>query len=72
MIRAAIVGLGWWGKTLVNAVAGKEDQLSFVLAHTRSHDKVADFCRDKNLKWVDTLDAVLASDVDAVVFCNAS
>jgi hypothetical protein len=25
MVNAAIVGLGWWGKTLVRAVQGKGD-----------------------------------------------
>ena len=32
MIRAAIVGLGWWGKTLVEAVQGTSDKIRFVAA----------------------------------------
>ena len=27
MVRAAIVGLGWWGQLLVNAVHGKTDEM---------------------------------------------
>jgi predicted dehydrogenase len=30
MIEAAIIGLGWWGKNIVNAVQGKSDRLRFV------------------------------------------
>jgi hypothetical protein len=30
MIDAGIVGLGWWGKNLVEAVQGKSDRLRFV------------------------------------------
>ena len=30
MINAAIVGLGWWGKNIVNAVQGKSDRVRFV------------------------------------------
>ena len=30
MIDAAIIGLGWWGKNIVNAVQGKSDRLRFV------------------------------------------
>jgi hypothetical protein len=36
MIRAAIVGLGRWGRSLVAAIAGKSDDIRFVSASTRS------------------------------------
>ncbi|NQU59136.1 MAG: Gfo/Idh/MocA family oxidoreductase [Rhodospirillales bacterium] len=36
MINAAIVGLGWWGGTLVEAVQGTSDKINFVAGHTRS------------------------------------
>ncbi len=28
MINAAMVGLGWWGKTLVESVQGTSDEIS--------------------------------------------
>src|SRR5215218_70220 len=63
MLRAAIVGLGWWGKSLVNAVHGKSDAIRFVLGQTRS--------REKGIALVDDYDAVLASkDVHAVVLAT--
>jgi hypothetical protein len=34
MIRAAIVGIGWWGRTLVNAVQGKSSAIRFTAGYT--------------------------------------
>ncbi len=36
MITAAIVGLGWWGKTLVESVENQDSNIRFVAASTRS------------------------------------
>jgi predicted dehydrogenase len=71
MVRAAIVGLGWWGRTLVNSVQGASDAIRFVAGQTRTPAKAADFCRDKGIKLFDDLTAVLAEpQVDAVVFAT--
>jgi predicted dehydrogenase len=71
MLRAAIVGLGWWGKSLVNAVHGKSDAIRFVLGQTRSRAKAEEFCREKGIALVDDYESVLASkDVDAVVLAT--
>ena len=70
MIRAAIVGLGWWGQNLVNSVRSSET-LRFTAAHTRSEATVAGFCADAGLRWTGSLDAILADkDIDAVVFAT--
>jgi len=69
MINAAIVGLGWWGKTLVNSVQGKSDLIRFTTAHTRTRSKVEDFCREKGLIFQEDLQAVLRDPaIDAVVY----
>ena len=69
MIRAAIVGLGWWGKTIVESVQGKSDQITFVAANTRTRAKAEDFCREKKIDLRDDLDAILKDPgVDAVVY----
>jgi predicted dehydrogenase len=71
MIRAAIVGLGWWGKNLVNAVRDQGDLIRFTTAHTRNAAPVADFCREHGLRWAADLDAVLGDPaIDAVVFAT--
>jgi predicted dehydrogenase len=71
MIRAGIVGLGRWGRSLVTSVAGRSDDIRFVLAHTRTRDTAEDFCRDKGVTLVDSYEQILRdSRVDAVVLAT--
>src|SRR5438046_3047396 len=71
MIRAAILGLGRWGRSLVNSVHGKSGVIRFVAAHTRTRATVEDFCRDKDLRFVETYAEILADPViDAVVLAT--
>src|SRR4030081_3778842 len=67
MLKAAIVGPGWWGKTLVGAVQGKSDAIKFVAAATRDRAKVEAFCREHGLKLLDDYDQVLADPPIAAV-----
>ena len=69
MVRAAIVGLGWWGKVIVDGVHGKSDKIQFVAAHTRTRAKAEEYCRDKKIELRDSLDEILKDPkVDAVVY----
>lgn len=71
MIRAAIVGLGWWGRMLVNAVQGKSAAIRFTAGHTRTRAAAEDFCAGHGIALADSLDALLADPaVDAVVFAT--
>ncbi len=71
MIRAAIVGIGHWGRTLVNAVQGNSDKISFTAGHTRTPGKVEAFCAEKGIALYDSLDAILADPaIDAVYFAT--
>ncbi len=71
MIRAAMVGLGWWGQTLVNSVHGKSDAIRFVACHVRNPAKAEAFCREKGLTQIATFDEVLADPtIDAVVLAT--
>lgn len=71
MLRAAIVGLGWWGKTLVRSVQGKSKDIKFVLGATGTRAKAEEFCRDNGIKLVDDYEQVLADPgVDAVVLAT--
>jgi predicted dehydrogenase len=71
MIRAAIVGIGHWGRTLVNAVQGSSDKIRFTAAHTRTRSKVEAFCAEKGIALRDDLDAILADpEIDAVYFAT--
>jgi predicted dehydrogenase len=71
MVRAAIVGLGRWGRSLVASVQGKSSDIRFVAAHTRTRATAEDFCRDQGLPLADSYEQVLADpQVDAVVLAT--
>ena len=71
MIRAAIVGLGRWGRSLVSSVAGNGDDIKFVLAYTRTRASAEEFCRDKHIPLADSYEQILRDpDIDAVVLAT--
>ena len=71
MVRAAIVGIGRWGRTLVGAVQGQSDSFRFVAGHTRTRSKAASFCAEHGIALKDSLDEILADPgIDAVVFAT--
>jgi len=71
MIRAAIIGLGRWGRSLVASVQGKSDDICFVRGHTRTRAAAENFCRAQGVALVDSFEQVLAdATVDAVVLAT--
>jgi predicted dehydrogenase len=72
VIRAAQIGLGWWGKTLIESVQGTSDKIQFVAAtsRTKSDDYVA-FTKQQGVEYADSYEAILANpNVDAVVLAT--
>ena len=71
MIRAAIVGIGRWGRTLVGAVQGKSEAFRFAAGHTRTRAKAESFCAEHGIALKDSLDDILADpSIDAIVFAT--
>ncbi|HEX5211954.1 MAG TPA: Gfo/Idh/MocA family oxidoreductase [Pseudolabrys sp.] len=71
MIRAAIIGLGRWGRSLVNSVHGTTDDIRFVAGHTRTRAKAEEFCREKDVRLVGDFAAILTDPaIDAVVLAT--
>ena len=71
MIRAAIVGLGSWGKTLVGSVQNKTDDIRFTAACTRTLANAQDYCREHGLQLTASYEHLLADrDIDAVVLAT--
>ena len=64
MIRAAMVGIGRWGRTLVGSVQGKSDKFRFTAGHNRTRANAEAFCAEHGLKLADSLDAILADPGD--------
>jgi predicted dehydrogenase len=71
MINAAIVGLGWWGKTLVESLAGS-DAMRFVAGTTRTVSaEVEAFAGQHGLRLAPGYEALLADPkIDAVVLAT--
>jgi len=71
MVRAAIVGIGTWGRNLVTSVQGKSDAIRFVAGATRTPAKATEFCREQGVRLVPAYEQVLADrEVDAVVLAT--
>lgn len=70
MLNAAIVGLGWWGKTLVRAVQGKGD-IQVVTGATGRRAMAEDFAAEQGFTLKDSLAEVLADpQVQAVILAT--
>src|SRR5215471_18769471 len=71
MINAAIVGLGWWGKTLVESAANSES-IRFVAGATRTvTPEIEAFAKQHGLRLLPKYDAVLADrEADAMVLAT--
>lgn len=71
MLRAAIVGVGSWGRNLVASVQGRSDAIGFVAGATRTPAKAADFCRQHGIRLLDSYEAVLKDpEIGAVVLAT--
>ena len=70
MIRAAIAGLGRWGRNLVQAGDG-HPRLTIIRAVEPDMERARDFCAQRQLELSDNLDAVLADGtIDAVLLAT--
>jgi predicted dehydrogenase len=72
MIRAAMVGMGWWGKTLVESVQGVSPDLQFVAGVARTPtDELRAFAAAQHLTLHGTYEQALADpQVQAVVLAT--
>ncbi len=72
MISAAIVGLGWWGKTLVESVQDSSDVIRFVGGTSRTKSPEArEFAEAQGFRLAESYEGLLADPkVDAVVLAT--
>lgn len=71
MLKAAIAGLGRWGRTLVRSVQGRSDAIRFVAGATGRRAPAEDFAAEAGIVLLDDLDALLRNDeVEAVVLAT--
>lgn len=71
MLNAAIIGVGRWGRLLVDSVQGKSDLIRFTAGVTRTRAKAEDYCAKAGIDLRDSYDQILSDpDIDAVVLAT--
>ena len=67
-----MVGLGWWGRTIVESVQSDSDIIRFVAGATRTKSaETTAFAEQQKLRLADSFDALLTDkDVDALVLAT--
>jgi predicted dehydrogenase len=71
MVNAAIVGLGWWGQVLVNAVQGRSERMRFSRGVALDPEAAAGFARQQGLRLSGRFEDVLADpSLDAIVLAT--
>jgi predicted dehydrogenase len=71
MLNAAIIGLGWWGKNLVNAVQNKSERIRFVHGVSKEPESVCEFASTHGFRLSIELEEALADpQVQAVVLAT--
>jgi len=68
VINAAMIGLGRWGKSHVNAVQGKSERIRFVHGVSKEPDEVHDFAKQQGFRLSTDLADVLADPEVQAVF----
>jgi predicted dehydrogenase len=70
-IKVALVGLGWWGRKMVDTMAAHGDVLRITRAVDPAIDAVREFAAARNLPLGDSLAEALADpDIDAVILAT--
>jgi len=71
LVNLAIVGIGRWGRILVDSVAGQSEAVTFTTGVTRTRARAEDYCARKGIALADSYEAVLADpSVDGVVLAT--
>ena len=71
MQRLAMIGLGSWGRRLIDSVQGKSDDVHFTHAVVRRPDASTDFATRHGLALTTDMASVLSDpDIDGVVSCG--
>ena len=70
MLNVAVIGMGWWGKTLVTAI-GNSSKLRVVKGVKRNPATEAEFARKHKFEIISDYSAVLKDpDIQGVVLCT--
>lgn len=70
MIKAGLLGLGWWGKLIIKTLENSND-IRVVAASSRSKEKHQDFLSENKIIFFDTYQDMLKDgNIDAIIICT--
>lgn len=69
MIRAAIIGLGWWGKIITKTLE-KSEKIRVVAAVEPDESVGRAFCMESGLLYLPSYSAALEEDLDAIILTS--
>jgi predicted dehydrogenase len=73
MLNMAMIGLGWWGRTLVESVQGKSENIRFTIAANLEIPTVLDFANQYGLELTTDYKKILVDPkIDAVVIADSA
>lgn len=71
MFNLAIIGVGAWGRKLIDSVQNKSEKVRFVRAVTRTPSKVEEFAAQRDIALGNDYKAILDDNtVDGVIVCS--
>ena len=71
MINAAIVGLGRWGRNLVDSVQGKSDRIRIVAGVTRTPDNAREYAKQRDFPLFELYGKILVNPrINAVILAT--
>ena len=71
MIQTAVIGLGWWGRHIIETLHGNSDKILIKSAFDVFPDQCIDFCLKRNISLKKDFDEILqASDIEAVILAT--
>lgn len=71
MVKAALIGFGWWGKNLAKAIEGNNSLMRFTRIVTKDLADAAEYCKSNQIQLGDEFQDVLADPtIEAVVLAT--
>ena len=68
MIKAALIGLGWWSDELANSIQGKSKKIKIVSCYSRSKKKRINFSKKFKTEYHDSYNALIKDkNIDAIL-----
>ena len=70
MINAGLLGLGWWGKLIINTLKDS-DKIRVTSASSRTMEKHKEYLEENKINAFPTYDQMLEeNNIDAVIICE--